>query len=70
MTYLNMWITDNNNNYGKWSNAEYDAIIADCTTGQYVSDGFRSLAGPDTTRRRSSWTRLLSFPFTPRPMPA
>ena len=38
MTYLNMWITDNNNNYGKWSNAEYDAIIADCTTGQYVSD--------------------------------
>ena len=38
MTYLNMWITDNSNNYGKWSNAEYDAIIADCTTGQYVSD--------------------------------
>ena len=38
MTYLNMWITDNSNNYGKWSNVEYDAIIADCTTGQYVSD--------------------------------
>ena len=38
MTYLNMWITDNNNNYGKWSNAEYDQIIADCTTGQYVGD--------------------------------
>ncbi len=38
MTYLNMWITDNNNNYGKWSNPDYDAIIADCTTGQYVSD--------------------------------
>ena len=38
MTYLNMWITDNNNNYGKWSNPDYDQIIADCTTGQYVSD--------------------------------
>lgn len=38
MTYLNMWITDNNNNYGKWSNSEYDQIIADCTTGQYVGD--------------------------------
>ena len=38
MTYLNMWITDNNNNYGKWSNPAYDQIIADCTTGQYVSD--------------------------------
>ncbi len=38
MTYLGMWITDNNNNYGRWSSAEYDAIIADCTTGQYVSD--------------------------------
>ena len=32
MTYLGMWITDNNNNYGRWSSAEYDAIIADCTT--------------------------------------
>ena len=38
MTYLGMWITDNSNNYGFWSNAEYDAIIADCTTGAYISD--------------------------------
>ena len=38
MTYLGMWITNNSNNYGFWSNAEYDKIIADCTTGQYVSD--------------------------------
>ena len=38
MTYLGMWITDNSNNYGFWSNEEYDAIIADCTTGAYVSD--------------------------------
>ena len=38
MTYLGMWITDNDNNYGLWSSAEYDAIIADCTTGQYITD--------------------------------
>jgi len=38
MTYLGMWITNNSNNYGFWSNAEYDKIIADCTTGAYVSD--------------------------------
>ena len=38
MTYLGMWITDNSNNYGFWSNGQYDAIIADCTTGAYISD--------------------------------
>ena len=38
MTYLGMWITDNSNNYGFWSNADYDQLIADCTTGAYVSD--------------------------------
>ena len=38
MTYLGMWITDNDNNFGFWSNAEYDKIIKDCTTGAYVSD--------------------------------
>lgn len=38
MTYLGMWITNNSNNYGFWSNAEYDQIIADCTTGAYISD--------------------------------
>jgi oligopeptide transport system substrate-binding protein len=38
MTYLGMWVTDNANNYGLWSNAEYDAIIKDCTTGQYITD--------------------------------
>lgn len=38
MTYLGMWITDNDNNYGLWSSAEYDAIIADCTTGAYITD--------------------------------
>lgn len=38
MTYLGMWITDNSNNYGKWSDAEYDAIIAECTTGALCTD--------------------------------
>ncbi len=38
MTYLGMWITDNDNNYGLWSSPEYDAIIADCTTGAYITD--------------------------------
>lgn len=38
MTYLGMWITDCANNYGLWSNAEYDAIIAECTTGALCTD--------------------------------
>ncbi len=38
MTYLGMWVTNNANNYGFWSNADYDQLIKDCTTGQYVSD--------------------------------
>lgn len=38
MTYLGMWITDCDNNYGLWSDAEFDQIIADCTTGAYVAD--------------------------------
>lgn len=38
MTYLNMWTTGCSNNYGLWSDADYDAIIADCTTGAYVTD--------------------------------
>ena len=38
MTYLGMWVTDNSNNYGLWSNAEYDAIIDECTTGDLATD--------------------------------
>ncbi len=38
MTYLGMWITDNSNNYGLWSNEEYDAIIDECTTGDLCQD--------------------------------
>lgn len=38
MTYLGMWITDNANNYGLWSNEEYDSIIAECTTGDLCTD--------------------------------
>ena len=46
MTYLGMWITDNSNNYGLWSNSEYDAIIAECTTGDLCTDA------------EGRWTRL------------
>ena len=45
MTYLGMWVTDNSNNYGLWSNSEYDKIIADCTTGSLVSDPEKRWAG-------------------------
>lgn len=38
MTYLGMRITGNSNNYGLWSNADYDAIIAECTTGDLCTD--------------------------------
>lgn len=38
MTYLGMWITNNSNNYGFWSNPNYDQLIADCTTGAYITD--------------------------------
>lgn len=38
MTYLGMWVTDNSNNYGFWSNADYDAIISECTTGDLCTD--------------------------------
>lgn len=38
MTYLGMWVSNNSNNYGFWSNAEYDQLITDCTTGAYISD--------------------------------
>jgi len=38
MTYMGMWVTNCANNYGFWSNADYDKIIADCTTGAYISD--------------------------------
>ena len=33
-----MWVTDNDNNYGLWSDKDYDTLIADCTTGKYVTD--------------------------------
>ena len=38
MTYLGMWVTGNSNNYGLWSDAEYDSIIEECTTGDLCTD--------------------------------
>ncbi len=36
MTYLGMWVTNNSNNYGLWSNPAYDALIDSCVTGKYA----------------------------------
>ena len=49
-----MWVTGNSNNYGLWSDADYDAIIAECTTGDLCTDP--EAAGlPCTTRKPSCW---------------
>ena len=37
MTYLNMWTTDSTYNYGSWSNAQYDEIIASCDSGDLAN---------------------------------
>ncbi len=33
MTYFGMWITGTSNNYGLWSNKDYDALIKACSDG-------------------------------------
>ncbi|WP_294378492.1 peptide ABC transporter substrate-binding protein [uncultured Clostridium sp.] len=38
MTYLDMWVTNNPNNYGFWSNAEYDSIIQSAKKGELTLD--------------------------------
>jgi oligopeptide transport system substrate-binding protein len=38
MTYLDMWITGAANNSGKWSNADYDAIIKSAKDGELSLD--------------------------------
>jgi oligopeptide transport system substrate-binding protein len=38
MTYLGMWVTGNSNNYGLWSNADYDTIIQRCVSGDLAMD--------------------------------
>ena len=38
MTYLGMWVTGNDNNHGEWSNAQYDLIMEQCTTGEYCQE--------------------------------
>lgn len=38
MTYLDMWITGSPNNYGFWSNGEYDAIIQSAKDGELALD--------------------------------
>nr|WP_314463937.1 peptide ABC transporter substrate-binding protein [uncultured Clostridium sp.] len=38
MTYLDMWITDSPNNYGFWSNEEYDSILQSAKKGELALD--------------------------------
>ncbi|MDF2538585.1 MAG: Oligopeptide transport system substrate-binding protein [Herbinix sp.] len=38
MTYLDMWTTGSPNNYGFWSNADYDAIIESAKRGELALD--------------------------------
>lgn len=38
MTYLNMWTTGNPNNYGFWSNKDYDSIIESSKKGELALD--------------------------------
>ena len=38
MTYLGLWITNSPNNYGFWSNADYDAIIQSAQKGELATD--------------------------------
>ncbi|WP_040949471.1 peptide ABC transporter substrate-binding protein [Gorillibacterium massiliense] len=37
MTYLDMWITGSPNNYGFWSNKDYDGLIASASKGDLAS---------------------------------
>lgn len=38
MTYLDMWTTDSYNNYGFWSNPDYDAVIQSAKKGELALD--------------------------------
>ncbi len=38
MTYLDMWTTGSPNNYGFWSNADYDAIVNSAKSGELALD--------------------------------
>ena len=38
MTFLNLWTTENSKVAEQWSNARYDSIIDECTTGALASD--------------------------------
>lgn len=37
MTYLDMWTTHSPNNYGFWSNKDYDALIESCKKGELAA---------------------------------
>lgn len=37
-TYLQLWRSDNSNNFGLWRNDEYDALLDACTGGELAAD--------------------------------
>ena len=37
MTYLAMWVTANEYNYGRYSNSSYDAIVTNCNDGELAT---------------------------------
>ena len=37
MTFLGMWTTGCANNYGSWSNPEYDPLIKSCSSGELAA---------------------------------
>lgn len=43
MTYLGMWVTNNANNYGFWSNADYDALIKFVTSGADYDERWQAM---------------------------
>jgi oligopeptide transport system substrate-binding protein len=68
MTYLDMWITGSPNNYGFWSNAEYDAIIQSAKKGEPALDP-RPAGRPSSRQKASRQTRSSSCPSIRRATP-
>lgn len=68
MTYLGMWVTGNSNNYGLWSDAEFDSIIEECTTGDLCTDP-RAAGQLCTMQKPSFWSRQSSSRCTASAMP-
>lgn len=38
LTFFNLWYKDSSFDYGMWKNKEYDDLIYNCSTGEYIND--------------------------------